>query len=186
MAVSPIAVWKNTLNKLPKVKDKSWAKNFAKWYADRVLKITTKPSKFVPAAFSFKFAQPVFVSALKLLKPVSASKAGITNFANAWEKAIKATIVTTGPNSFKPPTSPATKFSVVSSVVIDPASIAKGKKKLLELIKAKPVGNALDSKFAPIFRDATLLLTITVTGLDSTTPGNGGPLPLTVANIPLI
>ncbi len=186
MAVSTLAVWKDTLNKLPKVNNNSWAKNFAKWYADRVLKIAPKPANFVPVAFSFKFAQPVLVAELMKLQPVSSSKTGITNFANAWEKAVKATIVTTGPGSYKPPPLPANTFSVVNSVIITPASIAKGKAKIMELVKAPMVNNALNSKFAPIFRDATLLLTITVTGLDSTTPDNGGPLPLTVANIPLI
>ena len=80
---------------------------------------------------------------------------------------------------------PNTIFSVVNTTVIDPTSIALGKAKILELVTAPPVSDPQLSQFPTKFREATLLLTITVSGLDSTPPGGGGPLPLVAANIPI-
>ena len=183
MAVDALSVWKTTLAALPKVADNSWADNFANWYADRIVNITTNPSALVPTGFVFTFAKPVFKSALLALTPTTSALAGITGFANAWESALNATTVVVASGSFIPPSSPHTLFSAVASTIIDPASIAAGKAKIIELVSAPPVADAMNSLFPIKFRDATLLLTITVTGTNSVTPTPG---PLTAPLVPLI
>lgn len=188
MAVDVLQDWKDTLAALPKVADTSWAANFAGWYADRIVGITTNPANLVPVGFTFTFAQPVFAAQLLALTPVGDALSGITGFANAWETALLATTVAVSPGSAIPPPTPPTIFSVVTTTVIDPASIAAGKAKILELVTAPPVADAQNSLFPVKFRDATLLLTITVTGLDSQPPPSAGPgpQPLVAANVPLI
>lgn len=183
MAIDPLSTWKTTLAALPKTADNSWADNFANWYADRIAGITTDPSALVPTGFVFTFAKPIFKTQLLALTPTPSALAGITGFANAWETALNATTVVVAPGTFKPPSSPATIFSVVASTIIDPASIAAGKAKIIELVTAPPVDDAMNSQFPIKFRDATLLLTIIITGTNSATPT---PSPLTVSNVPLV
>lgn len=186
MAVDILQIWKDELANLPKVTDTSWAANFSAWYADRLTGITTDPAALVPSGFVFTFAESIFAAQLIALTPTTSALDGIQGFADAWEVALNATTVVVAPGSAVPPPSPSTTFSAVTTTVIDPASIAAGKAKLIELVTAPPVADPQDSLFPVKFREATLLLTITVSGLDSTPPGSGGPLPLVAANVPLI
>lgn len=181
--IDVLNIWKTTLAKIPKVPDKSFGLNFAKWYFDRIKKIEPKPSVLTPVGFKFPFPTPLFANELEKLPPVPTSLAGITGFANAWEKAIKATVPVLQPGTVFGAPSPSTTFSAIASTVIDPASIVAGKAKLLELVTAPPVADATMSQFAVKFREATLLLTITVTGTNSDTPT---PAPLTAPNVPLV
>ena len=188
MAVDPLATWKSTLAALPKVSDSSWADNFAAWYAGRIVGITTSPSAFVPTGFTFTFARSLFASNLRALGPTVSAVAGITAFANAWLAAMQASVAVVAPGSFKPPTTPKTLFSSIVSTMIDPASTTAARAKLIELVTAPAVDDANNSQFPVKFRDATLLLTITVTGLDSEPPPSAGPgpQPLVVAGVPLV
>jgi len=77
---------------------------------------------------------------------------------------------------------PPTLFSAVATTLIDPPSILLAKAKILELVTAPPEADAQDSLFPEKFRDATLLLTITVSGTNSVTPT---PAPLSAASVPL-
>ena len=183
MAVDILQDWKDTLAALPKVADTSWAATFAEWYADRVINIETSPALDTTTGFTFPFAEAVFAAALIALTPTTDALAGITGFANAWESAILLTIPTVAPGAFIPPSTPATLFSVVTGTIIDPASTALGKAKIIELASASPVPDPQDSEFPVKFRDATLLLTITVTGLNSVSPTPG---PLVAAAVPLL
>lgn len=185
MPVDPLQTWKDTLENLPKVINTSWALNFANWYASRISGIEPDPSSLVPAGWSFPFPVPLFASQLQSLLPTTNALAGITGFANAWETAILATIPTMTPGTFIPPSSPPTLFSsIIPPVVIDPPSIVAGKAKIIELITSPPVADAQDSEFPVKFREATLLLTVSVNGLDSTPPPSG-PLPLSALFVPL-
>lgn len=187
MAVQPLATWRSTLATLPKVATPAWALNFANWYHQQIIPgITTNPANLTPVGFVFTFPVATFATQLQALGPAPTALAGITGFANAWETALLATVVVVAPGSFIPPSTPATLFSVVNSTIITPASIAAGKAKLLELVTAPVVADPLLSEFPVKFREATLLLKITVTGLNSVTPANGGPNPLTAPNVPLI
>lgn len=190
MPVDPLATWRSTLAALPKVADTSWAANFAAWVAGRVATITTNPTNLtLSAPLVFVFNQALFASQLISLTPTGDALSGITGFADAWKAAIDTTVfpatLNVAPGAFVPPTTPATTFSTVTSVLLDPASVAAAKAKIIELATAAPVADVNDSEFPVKFREAFLLLTITVAGLDST-PTPAGPLPLTVPNIPLI
>jgi len=188
--IDPLATWRSTLAALPKVADTSWAANFAGWVADRVVSIETDASVLDSSAgFVFVFNEALFASQLIALTPVNDALAGITGFADAWEAAILTTVfpatLNVSAGAFAGSPSPATTFSVVNSVVLDPPSILAAKNKIIELATAAPVADVNDSEFPVKFREAFLLLTITVSGLDST-PAPAGPLPLTVSNVPLV
>lgn len=198
--IDPLATWRSTLAALPKVSDNSWAANFAGWVADRISAtgaadgkgIETKPTNLTlasppPGGFIFTFDEATFATQLQALTPTTDPSAGINGFANAWATAIAGTVFPTTlnvtPGAFIPPTSPTTLFSAVTSVLLDPASILAAKAKIIELASSTPVDDPNLSEFPVKFREAFLLLTITVVGLDSTTPT---PVPLTAANVPLI
>jgi hypothetical protein len=183
--IDALPIWISELVNLPKVNSAVWATNFANYYADRIVGIQTDPSALT-SAMVFTFAKPVFEAQLMALMPVTDQTVGTLNFALAWEAAILASTAVVPPGAFIPPATPTTTFSVVISTVINPASIAAGKAKIMELATAPQVADASLSQFPIKFRDATLLLKVDVDGLDSTTPGDGGPLPLSAPMIPLV
>lgn len=182
--IDPLSSWKSSLAALAKVTDDSWAANFAAWYGDRIAAISPDPSQLVATGFSFTFEASTFASQLLDLTPVDHA----AGFATAWESAMMASSALCLPGTFKPPTSPLTLFSAVTSTVIDPASIAAGKTILGALATAPAVVDPADSTFPATFRDATLALTISVAGLDSQPPPSAGPGPqaLTVAGVALL
>src|SRR5690606_16770869 len=122
---------------------------------------------FTSVGFLFPFPIPLFASQLQSLPPTPSALAGILGFATAWETAILATPIVVGPGSSVGSPSPPTTFSVVASTILTPASIAAGKAKILELVTAPAVADATQSEFPVKFREATLLLKFTSTGLDS-------------------
>lgn len=183
MAIKSLQDWKDTLEALPKVADASWSNTFANWYADMIADIEPDPSAFTAVGFLFTFQPTIFANGLSSLPPTTDPASGIIGFATAWEAALLASIALVGPGSVYGPSSPATTFSAVATTIIDIPSIALGKAKLLELIGAAPVDDAQNSQFPVKFREATLLLTFTAVGTDST-PTPAGPLPLTAALVP--
>ena len=191
MAVDPLSIWTEELEKLPPVGDLSWAPNFANWYADRIVDIEPDDTMLdVSTGFTFVFNTALFATTLALLPPVPVALAGITGLALAWETALLTTIYSATLNvssgAFVPPASPGTIFSSVAGVEIDAASLIAGKAKIMELAVAPPTGEVDTSQFPLKFREATLLLTITVEGMDSTPSSSGGPYPLTAAARPLL
>lgn len=190
MAIDPLLTWKSKLALLPKVATTAWAANFAEWYADRIVNITTDPTKLVPTGFLFTFDETTFADQLLALTPKSNALAGIQGFADAWETAISTTLYPTTlallpltTLGTPPAATPATTFSVITSVLIVSASITAAKDKILELADSPTVADVNDSEFPQKFRDATLLLKINVTGKNSVSPTPG---PLSVSNVPLI
>lgn len=180
--VDPLSTWQSTLAALPKVSTNSWASNFASWYAGRIVAIKPSTSALTASGFLFTFPTAAFASQLQSLPQTTSQLSGIQGFANAWAVAIASTVVFCAPGTFKPPTTPATLFSVVATTTIDTASITAGKNKILELATSPPVSDPTMSDFPVKFRAATLLLTITVMGTNSVTPTPG---PLTVPTVPL-
>jgi hypothetical protein len=187
MAINPLSTWKSELAALEKVGDSTWATNFAQYYADQIAGIEPDPLTLSAVGFTFTFNTSVFASGLLSLPPSDSAATSALGIANAWEAAILGSIVVVGPGSSIQPATPSTTFSVVFTTIIDPVSIAAGKAKVLELASATPVEDPNDSIFPEILRDATLLLTITVTGLSSDLPppGGPGPLPLTAPLVAL-
>lgn len=174
MPVDALAVWQTELRDLSKTEDNTWAGNFSFWTNDRT---TSKMGLLIIDQFIFTFARAVFESALLPLGPTPSALIGITAFANAWETAINASTVVVPVGASIGTPSPATTWSAVFSTIILVPSIALAKAKILELITAPVVADALNSQFPIKFREAFLLLQIQVTGLDSTPP-LAGPLPL--------
>lgn len=182
MAIEALQTWKDELEALPKVADPSWSLSFAGWYADMIANIEPDPLTFVASGFLFTFPTPIFAAGLSSLAPTVDPVAGILGIANAWETALLASLIVMGPGSILSPPSPATTFSVVAASIIDIPSIALGKAKLLELATSPPVADAQDSEFPVKFREATLLLTFTATGVNSIVPV---PTPLVAPLNPL-
>lgn len=182
--IDPLAVWKSSLAALPKTANNSWAPNFATWYADRISGIEPLFIALdASAGFTFTFAKQVFETALLNLGPAASAVAGLTAFANAWQSAMLASTVVVLPGAFIPPSTPPTTFSsIIPPVVLDAPGIVAGKAKIIELASAPVVSDPNDSQFPVKFREATLELTITVTGLNSAAPT---PQPLIAAGVPL-
>lgn len=190
--IDPLDVWKAKLINLPKATDDSWALAFAEWYAGRVVKIEPDPTKLtlvspVPVGFTFTFDVAAFANALKSLKATTNAVQAAKDYAEAWGKGIAGVTfpatLNVQPGAFVPPSTPATLFSAVASVALNPASVAAAKTKLLDIAKAKTVPPASDSMFPQIFREATLLLKIDVNGTNSVAPT---PAPLAALLVPLI
>lgn len=171
----PVVDWLTTFSLLPKVMNTSWQANFANWYADRIQNLMPDTKLDVTAGFTFTFGKSAFQTAL-------ASVSSIADFANAWETGLLASAVTVSTGAFVDEKSNLTLFSAVATAILDLPSIALGKAKILELVGVSPIGDALDSKFPVKFRQATLLLTMTVSGSDSSPT----PVPLVAATVPLV
>ena len=184
MALEPVGTWKSTLAALPPVADSSWATAFASWYAARILPIEPDSSVFVAVGFLFTFNAAIFQAQLLTLAPTTDPADGALSFANAWEASLLASVALVAPGSALLPPTPPTIFSVVTTTIIDPTSIAAGKAKILELASAPPVADANNSQFPIKFREATALLSITVSGLNSI-PLPGSPTPLVAPFVPL-
>lgn len=182
MAIDPLAVWKTTLEDLKPSGNVSWALNFASWIDKRVT------GKLVVGAqvsqSKFTFSKSVFAAALQALAPTDDPVAGLKKFADAWEKAILSSTMVVPPGAYFQSASSATKWSTVTASVIDPASIALGRAVILTLAAAPVAATASSSIFPEKFRKAFLLLTVTITGVDSQVPPTG-PLPLTLPNAPV-
>ena len=179
MALESLTIWQQTFkDEVPPVSDASWPDSITDWYADRfddprlslpglTINVPPLPVVFGKAAFKGKIVE---------LNPGLSQSAAMTIVADAWELGLNASTVSVIPLDAIGVPSPTTQWSSVTSSVFDPTSVAAGKSKILELIGAPNVDDALDAQFPVKFREATLLLTVTTTGLDSVAPT---PNPLT-------
>ena len=179
--IDDLATWKSTYKDLAKVADNSWALNFALWVNDRVsgkAQVTGVTTSVPENVFVFNYT--IFKTQLEALTPTTDINAGITKFADAWETAMNASLVLgVLPGDFVGASSPSTTWSVVSTALIDGASVSLGKAKIMELVNAPLASTEDDSVFPEYFRDAFLLLTGTISGLNSVPP-TAGPNPLNV------
>lgn len=172
MAIDILDTWKTEWANLPKVNDDSWKSNLADYLEARTLDL--KIQSYTPDSnISFIFNKSVFLSNL------TGIDSGIGNGAivigTAFKSAIDvSTIAVTAPISIGP-ASPTTTFSVVTASTFDPAASALASLKIAELANAEPVEDAIDSDYPVKIRDAVLLLTVSVGGLNSVSP-TPGPL----------
>ncbi len=173
--IDPLSTWISTFAALPTTADTSWAGNFANWANDRV--IDMELSGILNAGLDWTFNKTTFEASLIVLTPTPIAASGIASFASAWETAIVASALSILAGASLGAPSPATTWSVVSSQVIDSSGIAAGKAKILELVSSPPVPDATSSDFPVKFREAFLLLTGSITGLNSVIPPTG-PNPL--------
>lgn len=180
MPCDPLNLWKDTLEKLKPSGDVTWAIDFAKWVDERV---TNKLTVSGVSKSTFTFQKAVFATALTPLTPVADPVSGIKKFADAWALAMKtSTMIVPVGASLGAPT-PATTWSVVSSV-INPASIELGRAIILTLSAAPVAAKTKDSQFPQKFREAFLALKVDITGTNSVPPPAGpNPLPFPAATV---
>ena len=181
MTLDALSIWKSTFkDQVVPTEGPDWPDNKTDWYAERFdtpkldlpgLTLAAPPLPAVLGKSAFKAIYSTLAVGLT-------QAAAIAIIASAWEAGLLAATVSVLPGDSIGVPTPATTWSAVSSSIFDPASITLGKAKILELIGAPNVDDAEDSLTPVKFREATLLLTVTTTGLDSTPPGSGGPLPL--------
>lgn len=180
--IDDLATWKSTFAALPLVSDSSWVTNVAQWFADRVedagLSGVTDAS---PPSFSFD--QATFESELSSLSPTTDQAAAAAAFSAALESAINGSSLTFAVGTTVGGGGPGGTFSAITSQVIDASSITAMKDSIeSDLASAPSVADALDSVLPEAMRTGFLMLTGTLTGLDS----GGPPSPLIAANVPFV
>jgi len=186
MAIDILSIWKSTLDALPKVTDSSWANNFSNWASQRVNN-KAQLTGIITASFPFTFDQSVFKMQLELLSPTTNQATAAASFANAWATAMSTSLVLlVSSGDSLGISSPATTWSVVTTALIDAPSVIAAQAYLQSQLTIAPiVDDTNNSLFSQIFRDTFLLLTGTVTGLNSVSPPIG-PLPLLASLVPLL
>ncbi len=180
MTIEALNIWQSTFkDEVIPTDGPEWPSVFTNWYAARF----DTPNLSLPGLtiasgnLPVTFGKAAFEAVFSTLAPGLTQAAAMAIIANAWEAGLIASTVSVLPGDSVGAPLPATIWSVVSASIFDPASVVLGKAKILELIGAENVGDALDAAAPVKFREATLLLTATTTGLDST-PAPAGPLPL--------
>lgn len=177
MSLEALSVWKESFaSQVKAVKDEAWKDNFPNWFAS----VFNAPKLSLPGLLIAVTPLPLTwgKDAFKaIFSTMTAQSNGAVILGNAWEAGMLASTVQVKAGDSIGVASPATTWSSVTSSVFTPASIAASKAKVLEIAGALPTKNALESQAPVIFREATLLLKVTTTGLDST-PSPAGPLPL--------
>jgi len=182
MAIDNIGVWRSTFNALPKVLNKSWAAAFATWVDDRVTG-KAQLTGITTATPPFTFSKSTFQAQLEALKVTSISAIGGNNFGTAWEAAINASLtLTVVAGDFTAP-GDATTWSSVTLAEIDAPSVLAAKAALIAaLTNSNKCNNTANSDFPKSFRDAFLMLTGSVTGMNSLPI----PTPFDVLLVPLM
>jgi len=179
MSIDSLNDWKSTFAALPNVSDSSWTSNLAGWVNDRVTNKATLNGGGGTTPI-FTFGQAALESGLSTMTLTSDQSAAINSLATAFESAFLASAMVVATGFWFGSPLPTTTFSSVTTSLIDVASVALAKAKILELATAPLVSDPNDSHFPVKIRDAFLLLTVTTIGFDQTPPATG-PLPLTDA-----
>jgi hypothetical protein len=150
--------------------DDTWKADLATFIDDHVGSLVCNGVKDEDGtdAGTFTWAKSVFEAAL--------STGTKENLAAAWESAALGSSMAIPALSYIGSLTPTSQWSVVASVVVDPASVAAGKAKILsDLATIQNVSLANQSTFPVTLRAAFLLLTVTITGTDNNT-GSNAPL----------
>jgi len=176
-----LLTWKSEWDLLP-LDDvgTAWSGNWAAYFAARNdSKLTFNPATIVGAPATFTFAQPAFQTPLAAgLPPDPTGASGIAAIASAWEASILASTMSALPGISVGAPSPATTFSAIASIVVEPTSLTAAKAALIAaLTAAPPVSTPLSSAYPGAFRDAFLMLQYVITGTNSVSPP-AGPNPL--------
>lgn len=180
MPIEPLDTWINSYeSKVKPVSTPDWSVNFADWYVSNITGISPDPTALTAVGFVFAFPAPTFAAQI-LASPKP-------DFGTAWINTISTMVypvslaVATG--TVYGPVSPATTFSAITAVIINPASIIAAQSKLLELLAVMPVSDNKLAKYPPLFREATTMLKIDITGMNSVAPT---PAPLVAMGVPLV
>ncbi|TDI74593.1 MAG: hypothetical protein E2O82_03680 [Betaproteobacteria bacterium] len=162
MTMPSLSAWIDDYVEIPLTSGPEWKTTLADFIGDLVDDMTL--STYNPAP-SFTFDRSTFANNLS-----DAPGTGVTSLANAFSAAILTSTMNVAAGTYIGVSTPATTFSVVSSVVPDPASIGAGAAEIAELVSSPKTSNAAESEFPVKLREAFLLLTYTVSGTNSVSP----------------
>lgn len=165
MALEPLSVWKSTLAQIAKVDKSDWVGNLARWMGERsTMKLELMP---IQGQVLFNFNQGLFEAQLRSAAPTDLAVRGANQFAGAWANAVMASQMVVMPSSYLAAPTPATTWSVAATL-LDPPTITAARVFLLaKLASAAPVDEGFLSHMAEAFRSAFLMVTATVTGMNS-------------------
>jgi len=128
----------------------------------------------------FTWQKPIFQAIMEaVVTPALDPVVPLTILATAWGTACLAStmIITSGAEMSPPP--PGTNGIVGTAIaIIDPPSVAIGQAYIIaQLLLAPKVGEQKESKFPVVMYEAFGFLTYTITGIDTKTPEQAGPVP---------
>lgn len=152
------------------------ANNLANWI-NALVSGQLSPNPATLSSGTFTWNPAPFIATIASAAPSDSPSASAV-IADAWEGAINASVLLVLPGAFVGVSSPATMFSVVSSVSVLPPTVAAAKAAMIASLASAPgVLDASQSQFPDIIRTAFLSISYSVSGMN-TLPPPSGPTPL--------
>jgi hypothetical protein len=183
LATDPLDIWLDEFEKIPQDPTGDLApKNLADFVDQRVtrkLETSSQVVQWTPAP-TFTWQKATFESTLRILCKIP-SVLPLTpaiQMATAWKTATLISTFMIQPQAKMNPPAPATTgIAATAGAVIDPASVELAYVYLVaQLGSVVPVSNQKGAVFPRAFRQAFLMVTYTISGID-TTPPPAGPIP---------
>lgn len=184
MAQDLLPIWKMEFESLPKTAiPGAWQSGFASYVSQRVMgKLMIAPP--VIGASTFTFNTAAFMAPLMSIVPSLDPVTGRTALANAWQAGVLASIMITAPGAYIGAPAPPTTFSVVTTTLVNPASVTAAYSTLLSGLMSIPPSIA-PSIIPDLLYAAFASLMFDLSGLNSILPP-AGPLPLLAPLTPVI
>jgi hypothetical protein len=181
--IDALDIWLAEFEKLPNDPTGDMAPtNIANFVNDRVtgkLDTSTSIVKWDPAP-AFTWQKSIFEDTIRTLSKVPAITPIIPaiQIATGWQNAVLASTIVIQPQAKMNPPFPATTgIAATVTSIIDPASVALGYAYLVaQLSNVIPVLTRSASVFPRAIREAFLMITVTISGVD-TKPPPTGPIP---------
>jgi hypothetical protein len=175
MPIDPLPVWKDEFEKLGVDSTGGDSpRKITEVIDQRVtgkLSIDPKVTLFVGGA-TFTWQKSIFLPLFKLATAIPSPEpvTPATAIAAAWAAATQASQLNILPGPMNPPP-PGTGILASALAVIDPPSVLLGQAAIItKLVSAPPSPTPEGNVFPVAFREAFSKVTITITGLDTTTP----------------
>jgi hypothetical protein len=152
--------------------------NLANWItANTTGQLAPNPLALSGAGIVFTWNPAPFISTLMSASP-SDSPSAVTVVADAWESGINASVLLVPPGTYVGAPTPATIFSVVSSVAILAPTVAAAKAAMTaSLLSAAPTTDINQVQIPSILYTAFTSISYSVSGMN-TLPPPSGPTPL--------
>ena len=186
MTIPPQPTWSGTYRSdIPPDTGNLWKINLCNWL-DSMVNSLIQLNGMLGPGLQFIFNKSVFLAGLDGIASVPTPN-GIQKIADAWQSSMSSSTWTVPAGSYIGAPTPTTTFGPVPPPVATPdaGTLASGKNIILTLLQSVPVADAALSEFPVKLRDATLGITVTTVGVDST-PTPAGPLPLNDPARPVI
>lgn len=192
MPIDSLSIWLDEFEKIPQDPTGDLAPKYLAEFVDKrvteKLDTDSKIVKWNPPP-TYKWKKEIFEAVLRIIckAPVNAPLLPAIKMADAWQKATLASTFLIEPNAKMNPPFPATNgIGAAPVAIIDPASVALAYAYLVaQLSSVLPVPQQRGAVFPRAVRQAFLMLTYTITGID-TKPPPTGPIPFTYPLTPVI